>query len=57
MQREGWLLKPRSATTHFVTPGKRSRSGLACGSSSAWPGARMKARAAGVEPHPRKPVP
>src|SRR3954453_19004322 len=43
--RKAWLLKPRSATTHFGTPGKRSRSGTACGSSCAWPGARMKATA------------
>src|SRR3954453_8975912 len=41
--RKAWLLKPRSATTHFGTPGKRSRSGMACGSSWAWPGARIKA--------------
>ena len=43
--RKAWLLKPRSTTTHFGTPGKRSRSGMACGSSWAWPGARMKATA------------
>src|SRR4051812_8046382 len=43
--RKAWLLKPRSATTHFGTPGKRSRSGTAWGSSWAWPGARMKATA------------
>src|SRR4051812_12241047 len=30
---------------HFGTPGKRSRSGTAWGSSWAWPGARMKATA------------
>src|SRR5215207_1931164 len=43
--RKAWLLKPRSATTHFGTPGRRSRSGTAWGSSWAWPGARMKATA------------
>src|SRR3954453_12743416 len=43
--RKAWLLKPRSATTHLGTPGKRSRSGTAWGSSWAWPGARMKATA------------
>src|SRR4051794_30305164 len=43
--RKAWLLKPRSATTHFGTPGKRSKSGTACGSSCAWPGARMNATA------------
>src|SRR3954471_23878492 len=43
--RKAWLLKPRSATTHFGTPGKRSRRGTAWGSSWAWPGARMKATA------------
>src|SRR3954470_15964691 len=43
--RNAWLLKPRSATTHCGTPGRRSRSGTAWGSSWAWPGARMKATA------------
>src|SRR5215207_7153411 len=43
--RKAWLLKPRSATTHFGTPGKQARSGTAWGSSWAWPGARMKATA------------
>src|SRR4051812_46244163 len=33
------------AATHFGTPGRRSRSGTAWGSSWAWPGARMKATA------------
>jgi len=43
--RNAWLLKPRAATTHCGTPGRRSRSGTAWGSSWAWPGARMKATA------------
>src|SRR3954453_21365959 len=43
--RKAWLLKPRSATTHFGTPGKRSRSGTAWGRSLAWAGGRTKATA------------
>src|SRR3954469_24284077 len=38
------LRHPRQAL-QASTPGKRSRSGTACGSSCAWPGARMKATA------------